>query len=198
MYALRETTWAGSEGRIVGVYVDNNSGSSASAGIRLGGQPYGLHGLWGDDEAVPGSLGRLRRGSTVTLAQGGLFSLWSYSGTITRGGHDWLGLEDTAETPEGLVVIWDGEYLSFANEAPIERTVTLSLREPLPPLEPLADVQPVDAWGDPVGDTVRYDQSSHLDTGRRRVVVTLPAAEPAAPGAVDVPATICVLRARGG
>jgi hypothetical protein len=125
--AVRETRWIDNEGHVVARHWDNNTGAVVTMLETDGAR---LSPLWGEDEPVAGSLERLFTGSTITLMASGTFSAWDFAGSLKwqgPGGEVTVTIEDSAATPAGLTVIWDGERLSIGNGASQARSVNVTL-----------------------------------------------------------------------
>lgn len=201
MFRVRETTWQGGEGETVALHWDNNSGVSATCSAELDGRTVDAESLWGEPEPVAGSLGRLRQGSTVTLMRDGCFCLWSFAGTIRRAHRPCVTVTDTAPAPAGLAVIWDGRFLSVANESARPRSVTVRLGDLPGELVPVSDIGPLSPDGVPLqGPSLRYNQATDWswDAAEGLLTVDLPAASPT-PGnrSLEVPATLAAFEALG-
>ena len=75
MFAIRETSWMDERGQVVAVHWDNDSGAvGPRLSGRLGTGVLSAGPLWGESEELPSSLGRLKRGSTVTVTHRGRFA----------------------------------------------------------------------------------------------------------------------------
>lgn len=206
MFAVRETSWIDDERQPVGVHWDNNSGAMVPrVSSRVGTDDVSAGPLWGEERTVPSSLGRLRDGSTVSFTREGHFALWHFAGEVTANGQTVVRVTDSQSTPRGLAVVWDGRYLSLANESTEERTVTVGCQVGAAELQPLPPRSVLAPDGAPLPEVAPlvYNQASAWKCERReaawRVRVSLPGAT-RGPGdrPLTVPATLAVLRATEG
>lgn len=203
MFAVRETSWVDA-GTVEAVHWDNNSGAVAPRLIRrVGSEDVSVGPLWAAEQAVPSSLGRLREGSTVTLTRQGTFALWHFAGSIATGtGRHVASVTDSQPTPRGLAVVWDGHFLSVANESAEERTVTVVCQPGAFELEPLPPRSVSAPGGAPLPGVapLAYSQALEWDCERggavQRVRVRLGGASRRPDDRpLTVPATLAVFRA---
>jgi len=184
LFTVRETSWLDQDGATVGLHWDNNAGRDAAVTGLLDGETVAVSSLWGAPDFLPSSLDRLRAGATLTLLRDGHFAAWAFAGHASRAGRPALAITDSLPTPEGLSVVWDGSYLSVANEQPRDRRVRVEFSAPPGRLVPLPPYQPCRPDGAPIEDAepLVYNQATQwraqVRDGRAVLDVTLPAARP--------------------
>jgi len=202
LFSVRRTAWLDAKQSPLALHWDNNTGASTSASGELDGRALRIDNLWGAPEALPGSLGRLKPGSTVTVTRDGTFCLWSFAGTVESDGVPWVTVGDSASTPAGLSVIWDGEFLSLSNESAEPRTVTVRVAGMPGELVPVPDLAPLTPDGEATeGPSMVYNQATEwsqtVEGGVRVLKATLPGAtRAAADRAIEVPATLAAFTSR--
>jgi hypothetical protein len=181
LFTIRETAWLDRDGTPVAVSLDNNTGRTVQVHTEVYGPPLAVESLWGAEPALPGSLGRLNHGSSLTVTRGGTFAAWDFAGRFQWGEGLRLDIVDSDVTPEGLTVIWDGERLTLGNTGTEEREVRVAFH--CPDAAAVSALDPVRVQGRSGREyTASYRDSEFWDAlvqdGSVTVFARLPAAAP--------------------